>query len=173
MNATELWNKLQDLFDPDEGSLPEICLTNLSGPEVERAFGLLWSLGKNVTKGGGTFRDKQRYEDRPVESVENAAALVVQGIAEPFHVVLGGITLHGATIPDLGMLVCADGIYFDYRKGGAWGPAELNALFACFCRIQAIVPGLQVALWDMFPAEPQRLFREVWQEYLREASARL
>jgi hypothetical protein len=43
--------------------------------------------------------------DCPLDSVPNAAALVVSGDAEPFHFVLRDIDMSGVRLPDLGVWV--------------------------------------------------------------------
>jgi hypothetical protein len=88
-SAKALWNDLHDLFEPDDGSLPEIRVNFVEFGSVASGFALLRKLAvRDVTVGGSNFWSKVHGEERPVNSVPNAAALVVSGEAEAFHVVL-------------------------------------------------------------------------------------
>ena len=97
MIPSQLWDNLHELFDTDDGSFPEIWLTNLTGPQVEAIYSFFRSHGKDVTAGRTMFWDNQLEQDRLIESVENAAALVVQGIANPIYMVMGGLVFNGTS----------------------------------------------------------------------------
>jgi hypothetical protein len=170
MNSSQLWYELHDLFDTDDGSLPEIWLTHLTGSEVASIYLFLLSRGKDVPLYRTTFWDKQLQQARALDSVQNAAMLVVQGRAEPFHLLIGGLTLHEIIIPDLGIFVWDDSLYIDYRMGSEWGPAELGALFECLYHINKIAPEMQVVLEDGVIEQVQKRFRQVWQHYLHAAA---
>jgi hypothetical protein len=148
MTAAELWDQLHDLFDTNDGSLPDIEINNLSGKEVADVYVYLRSRSR--------LSSKQQYfwsvtEDKSVSvnSVVNAAELVVTGEASVFHIVVQGLTFGGATIPDLGIFIFTDSIGLDYRMGPEWGAAELNALFLCFCEILKIAPSAEITLPPM------------------------
>ena len=81
------------------------------------AFAQLRSRGKDVTHQGPKFWSVTHSKDCPLESVPNAAALVVLGEAEPIHFVLRDIDVGGVRLPDLGVFVFADQIALDYRMG--------------------------------------------------------
>jgi hypothetical protein len=145
MTAAELWDQLHDLFDTDDGSLPDIEINNLSGEEVVNIYAYLRAQSE-LTSNEQYFWSKTENKDVQVDSVANAALLVVSGEAEAFHIVVRGLAFGGAGIPDLGIFVFEDSISLDYRMGPEWGPAELNALFLCFCKILKIAPLAQVIL---------------------------
>lgn len=46
---------------------------------------------------------------------------MAEGLADPFHVVLGGIRGTNQVIPDLGVFVLTDGLVLSYRMGPEWG----------------------------------------------------
>ena len=72
--------------------------------------------------------------EQALDSVSNAAALVVAGDAHPFVVVLGGIQAHDTTIPDLGVFVFPDQLTLFYRMGPDWDLCELGGIVPDFWR---------------------------------------
>ena len=147
MNKTYLWNELHDLFDTDDGSLPEIEIANLNAPQIGAIYSYLLSSGKDVTLGGGMFWDRDLDRDRYINEVENAALLVTKNIADPFHILVGGIEHDETIIPDLGVFIWDDSITLDYRMGSEWGPAELEALFYHLSRIKKIAPEMEISIY--------------------------
>ena len=105
----ELWDQLHDLFDTDDGSLPDIEINNLGGKEVTDVYAYLRSHSE-LTSDEQYFWSITENKDVPVKSVANAAQLVIRGEAEVFHVVVKGLFFGGAIIPDLGIFVFKDAI---------------------------------------------------------------
>lgn len=165
MNQSKIWNELHALFDTDDGSLPEIELTNLCSLHVGDIYLFLVSRGKDITSGGAHFWDNRLKQERAIDSVGNAATLVVQGIAEPFHIVISSLTVNGVNIPDLGIFVFQDSISLDYRMGIAWGPAELTAFLELLSQIKELAPDMQVSLQEGKSNELQERFLQIWQQY--------
>ena len=62
---------------------------------------------------------------------ENPALKLIEGEAEPFHVVFGGIkSSSGKVVPDLGVFVMAsDYISLDYKMGKQWNTEAVIGLF--------------------------------------------
>jgi hypothetical protein len=79
-----LWNDLHDLFDTDDGSLPEIWITNLSADGISTIYDMIRTVAKTLP-GQPTFWDKRRDQASLLASVPNAARLVAENLAEPFH----------------------------------------------------------------------------------------
>src|SRR5262245_26156890 len=106
MNATPwLWGELHDLFDTDDGSLPEIRVDYSAPNATVAGYALLRERAAQIVTENPHFWSKTRDAECPLDSVSNAAALVVSGEAEAFHVVFGGIESRGMNIPDLGVFV--------------------------------------------------------------------
>ena len=93
------------------------------------ALAALRGHGQDVTDRGSTFWSVTDLKDCPLNSVPNAAALVVSREAKPFHFVLGNVDMSGVRLPDLGVFVFDDQIAIDYRMGEEWRSTELRALF--------------------------------------------
>ena len=77
-------------------------------------YALLRSRAAEMATANPSFWSITDDAERLVDSVPNAAALVVSGDAESFHVVLRGIRSGGVTIPDLGVFVFPDQLALDY-----------------------------------------------------------
>lgn len=117
-----------DLFAADDGGLPEICLHGLSGPEVEDIYQILRQKTRFLV-GSPVFRHRLERCDKPLDSVPNAARLVVQGEADPFHFLCRGITVDDVLLPDLGVFVLDNAVALDYERGPAWEAPQVAGLF--------------------------------------------
>lgn len=118
--------QLRDLFENDDGSLPEIELTNLGPATIPRIFEMLWRRSHEATAGGASYCDRGDGRDKPIASAEdaaNAAVLVCSQKAESIHVVLGRLECAGSVIPDLGVFV-----HRCLRPPGGAGPRLPNGL---------------------------------------------
>lgn len=154
---------MHDLFDTDDGSLPEIRIDFASNSSTVAGYGILARRGA-IAGDNPSFWSIAHQAERPLESVENAAALVVAGEAESFHVVFRGIRAEGAVIPDLGVFVFPDQLALDYRMGSEWGPPELGALFLLVSELVALEPGASVSLWHD-GAEGEARFLRIWDHW--------
>jgi hypothetical protein len=162
-----LWNSLHDLFDTDDGSLPDIYLLNLSDSGVASIWTHLLRSASGLA-GGATFWHRSNEEDVHVDAVSNAAELVVKGEAESFHVLLRGISSGGIVLPDLGVFVFPDAIYLDYRMGPEWGPPELNGLFELLHRLRSFDANALVTLPPEYDPEVQKRFARAFVEYVND-----
>ena len=139
----QLWEQLHNLFDTNDGSLPDIELNNLTTDQVENIY-LYLRLSSKLISHSSYFWSFITDEEILVDSVENAASLVVNDEAECFHILIGGLCFGGTSIPDLGVFVSRDSICLDYRMGQEWGSTELGALFILFSRIREIAPLVEI-----------------------------
>lgn len=148
MTAAELWDQLHDLFDTNDGSLPDIEINNLSGSEVVAICAYLQSQFE-LTSNQQYLWSKNKDKDVPFDSAENAVYLVATGEAEQMHLAMRGLISDATTIPNIGIFAYKDSIGLYYRMGPEWGLVELNALFLCFCEIQKIAPSAEITLPPM------------------------
>lgn len=169
MEAEELWKELHDLFDSDDGSLPEIWITNLSQVGVVAGFHYLQHACHSIAD-NTVFWSIEEQQDKPIDSVPNAAALVVAGHAEPFHFLCGGLTYGGEAIPNLGVCVFDDQIKLDYRMGEEWNGAKLEALFGILKELKRIDPGAKVTIEDYALAKVRKQFETTWERFLQTAT---
>lgn len=140
-----LWEQLHEYFDTYDGGLEDIEVNTLSGDEVANIYAYL-RLHSKIVSGDFFFWSEAVQKDLPIDSVENAARLVVDGEASAFHIAVSGLSYSGAVVPDLGIFVFDDSIELDYRPGPEWGPAELEALFACLHKVQRLAPSAIITL---------------------------
>jgi hypothetical protein len=164
----ELWNKLHDLFDSDDGGLPDIEILNLSEQGVKDIWVYLRQSAAGLA-GDPWLWHNEMDQSIPVESVPNAAELVVSGEAAGFHVVLEGICFKGAVVPDLGVFVFPSAICLDYRMGPEWTSAKLEALFELLHQLQRIDSGAVITLPDVCTAEARKRFAMALAEYRENA----
>ena len=138
---------LLEYFEVDDGSLPEITVTFPSPAHVVRAFAHLFACGAaNVTADGGLLWLTASESEAPFGGADDAA-LVTSGAAEPFHVVLAGVTCSGASIPDLGVFVDPDRLTLDYQMGSAWGEPEIQALLGLLRQLRELDGVVTVPWW--------------------------
>jgi hypothetical protein len=164
--AMEIWNELRDLFDTDDGSLPEIRIDYANPTAAVSGYALLRKRAARVVSENAYFWSKTNNVECPLDSVPNAAALVVSGEAEPFHVVFGGIQSGGVTIPDLGVFVFQDQLALDYRMGPAWGPKQLGALFELLGELTAFDPHASLSLEEGVRPDVASRFQSAWQRWV-------
>ncbi|MBO6518563.1 MAG: hypothetical protein JJ900_16840 [Rhodospirillales bacterium] len=165
-----LWTDLRALFEEDDGTLPEIRITYVKRDAVVAGYAMLREVPGTAINDGAGFWCKLRHEERPLDSVPNAAALVVAGDAEPFHVVLRGMQLEGTTMPDLGVYVFPGQLALDYRKGTGWNAEVLGALFLLLADLSALDEAASLGLDDHAPAEDEQKFQRAWIMFQSERS---
>jgi hypothetical protein len=170
-DASWLWRDLRDLFEIDDGSLPEIRVVYADRRAPVAGFGHLRKRAARVVTHNPSFWSNERNEDVALETVPDAAALVVSGSAEPFHVVLGGIESSGVVLPDLGVFVFSDALYLDYRMGPAWSEAEVRALFELLAELMAFDSQSSLSLEEGVVPEVAERFVAVWTRWRAEHAA--
>ena len=139
--------KLSQYFLNDDGSLPEVEIAFQAESSVATAFELLYVLGaKNVTASGGYVWIRAAQVEKPFSG--SADALLVAGrLADPFHVVLGGIRGTDQVIPDLGIFVSTDGLVLDYRMGPEWGQAEIESFLELLRKLHSLGGTISAPWW--------------------------
>jgi hypothetical protein len=161
-----LWRELHDFFDIDDGSLPEVRVDYSDQSATATAYALLRARAIRVGSADSGFWSNTLGMDVSLDSVPNAAALVVSGDAAPFHTVLRGIESADAVIPDLGVFVFPDQLALDYRMGPGWGPRELAGLFAILAQLVALDLKSTISLERGASAEATARFQRVWVQWM-------
>jgi hypothetical protein len=166
MEAEQLWEELHYLFDTDDGSLPEISIMNLSKDGVVAIFSYLQCNCHNIAN-NASFWSIEDQQDKPIDSVPNAAALVVQRRAEPFHFVCEGLAYMGQVIPDIGVFVFDDQINLDYQMGQEWNATKLKALFGILKDLKRIEAGAKVSIEHYALPKVRKHFETTWERFLQ------
>jgi len=124
-------NAVVNILKNNDGSLPDINF-DFSGARVAAdAYGLVQARATALTSTSSYFWSKKLKAEIPISFGQNPALDFLNGEAEAFHVVFGGLTSEsGALIPDLGFFVLgADFVALDYRMGPGWNSAAVEGLF--------------------------------------------
>jgi len=121
---------IRDLFDGDDGSLPEIELSFGESDAVSKAYETLRSCASGLAGETAGYWSIPDSKDVAFSIEDNPAPLVTAKLAQPFHVVLEGVrSLSGENVPDLGVFVFPDRIAIDYRMGPEWAISAVVGLF--------------------------------------------
>jgi hypothetical protein len=164
----KVWKKLRFLFDTDDGSLPEVRVTELSSGGLAAVVDFIRS--RAAVNADTPFWHRALDREERLDAYSNAATLVAQGQADPFHFLASRLSFHGVVLPDLGVFVFPDEVALDYRMGNEWGEPQVLALFELLRRLAALDTGARVRLDRHVSARVERLFLDAWSEYCREAT---
>ncbi len=138
---------LTQYFSTDDGSLPEIKVAYREAASAVEAFALLYERGaRDVTVDGGHLWMRATRSEKSFSGPADAL-LMAEGLADPFHVVLGGIRGTDQVIPDLGAFVSTDGLVLDYRMGPEWGQAEIESFLEVLRKLHGLGGTISVAWW--------------------------
>jgi hypothetical protein len=158
----DAWDRLRWLFDTDDGGLYDIRLSGLEEAGLVKAFEFIQS---HATIGpDALFWHIGLQQDQRVSEYRDAARLVAQGLAEPFHVLATGIEFAGVVLPDLGAYVWPDEVTLDYRMGPQWAEPQLLALFELLHQLNAVAGG-RVGLGRHVLPHVDAQFVSEWQAY--------
>ena len=160
-----LWDALHDLFDRDGGSLAEIHIRYSRSESTATGYAFIRSLSRGYSPEGGYFFSINQNRECPVDSVPNAARLVIEGGAQPFHTMMHGVQIRGTTVPDLGVFVTPDELALDYRMGAPWGPAEVEALFRLLGKLTVLDKRAELYLEVGATPEMMDRFDNAWAKW--------
>jgi hypothetical protein len=160
-----IWKKLRFLFDTDDGSLPEVRVTELTSEGVAAVFDFIRS--RAAVKADTLFWHRALNREERLDAHPDAATLVAEGQADAFHFLASGLSFHGVVLPDLGVFVCPDEVALDYRMGKEWGEPQMLALFELLRQLAALDPGARVRYDRHVLPKVEKLFLEAWSEYCR------
>lgn len=125
------FDRVRKILDTNDGSLPDINFDFGQERVAGNAYALVQQRATHLTTENPYYWSKNRSEESPIRFGENPAIAFLEGDAEVFHVVFGGLrSKGGAPIPDLGFFVLDLGfIALDYRMGSEWDAPAITGLF--------------------------------------------
>ena len=168
----DLWPRLNDLFDTDDGSLPDIFVENLSSDQVIQIYRWVRSQCEIYCDAGDpTLWHCELECDVPIKSLDNPAQLVISGRVENFRHGLTCFSFSGVVLPQLTVAVSPNEIAFDYRMGSEWGPSQVAALFDFLWAIQEMAPDAKIFHVHEGGSEASPSFANAWRDFKREKSA--
>lgn len=120
-----------EIFNTDDGSLPDINLDFGNSQVAADAYALIQSRASRLVSSGAYYWSKSTQKECPISFGDNPATQLLLGEAEPFHVVFGGLSSStGVAIPDLGVFALEPGfIALDYRMGLGLTEGAITGLF--------------------------------------------
>jgi len=164
-----LWQSVRRCFEENDGSLPTIELKNLSPPELGSRYAAILDSGS--VPADATFWDNIDETERRLKDVDNAASLVANRQAAPFHFTIDDVRANDAAIPTLGIHVFQDMLAVDYRMGPEWSP---DGVFAFFLWLEALLERTQsgelAPSTSEGPLEPEA-FLSAWKLFQRRGSS--
>lgn len=116
---------VHDLFEQDEGSLPEVQMDGVSPEEAQAMFDALLRIAAPL-RSDQTVWDDERDEDLPIGEYAQPGRLAAEGRLSTMHCVLRGLEWRGRELPDLGVSIWPGTLALDYRPGPQWSPVVVS-----------------------------------------------
>jgi len=129
-----------EILEVDDGSLPDINF-DFNGEEcVSNAYQYIQGLSSALVGSNSYYWSKSKQAEVPILFGENPALKYMEGEAEAFHVLFGGIKSNsGKRVPDLGVFVLSsDYITLDYKMGKFWNAEAVVGLFEIMATFESL-----------------------------------
>jgi hypothetical protein len=144
-DAAALWAELHDLFDEDDGSLPEVRLLGTPPGAVQRIVDDLLARAEPLG-GDETAWHNGLNADIPLTAYSDLGSLVEVGTVPFFIVFLEGVEWHGLRLPDLGLFAEQCDVGLNYRMGDEWSAPVLAAFAGLLKHLRTLAPGASLTL---------------------------
>ena len=132
-----MWTKLRHLFEHDDGSLPDIYISNISESEMKLIYAYILSISKVPV--GPTLWSLTENRDIKISDISDPLQYFLDDKCSPFRHGLDNLNIENVFLPYLTISVDGkDEISFDYRMGKEWSELEFNALIQMLCKIKNI-----------------------------------
>ena len=123
-----LWEDVKVCFDTDDGSLPGVEISNLSPSGVSAVYNMLRRRSRPVGD-PPKFWSRRLCGFVPVDSIADAAGLVVAGEAVALQHNIEGVVAGGVELPILDVRVWPEAVGLAYWMGREWGLAQIAGFF--------------------------------------------
>lgn len=125
------FDKVREILHTNDGSLPDINFDFGQKPVAGDAYAMIQRRANHLAMENPYYWSKNRSEESPIRFGDNPAIAFLEGDAEVFHVIFGGLRSNGgAPVPDLGFFVLDQSfIALDYRMGPEWDAPAILGLF--------------------------------------------
>jgi len=169
---SDLWPRLHEFFDTDDGSLPAISVEDITDDQVRGIYQWVRSQCDIYCDDGvTTLWDRVAECNVAITTLQDPAQLMLDGQVEPFRHGLTRFSISDIQVPHLTIAVSPHSIEFDYRMGSDWGPPQLEALFVFLWAIQQIAPNAGKSHVHEGSSECSSTFTKVWNKFARGKSA--
>ena len=163
---SQLWQHVRELFEGDDGSLPDIFVENLSEIEIITVYE--WVMSRCSVFGNPMAWSITDKKDIAIKDIHRPAQAFVEGEIEMFRHGLADLSYDGRKLPELTICVELEGISFDYRKGAAWNAHTVQALFSMLADIKQIAPSATITQAEEgCTNEPSQAFSAALQSFTR------
>ena len=145
---------------------------NFANPDVvASAYSWLRDKATGLVDENTFVWSKRESREIPVDSVPNAAELVVRGEGDAFCVWLRGIVSAGVALPDLGFFVFPEQIEVNWQGGSEWGEAEVEAFFTLLSELASRDTQATLVMPEGAVDEYAQSFMRAWSRFLGEHAA--
>ena len=134
------FDKVREILHANDGSLPDINFDFGQERVAGDAYALIQRRATHLATENPYYWSKNKNEEAPIRFGENPAIALLEGDAEGFHVIFGGLRSNdGAPVPDLGFFVLDPGIIaLDYRMGPEWDDPAIIGLFEIMLDLKSL-----------------------------------
>jgi hypothetical protein len=147
MSSMPPWLQIADLFDVDDGSLPDVFVDNLSPEQLEQIY--IWVMSQCVVVGDPSAWHVTQEKDIPLRAISAPARAFTNGEIETFRHGLGGLAIGGCELPLLTVsLETPRCMSFDYRSGSEWNERTINAFLQFVLGIREQAPNARISHTD-------------------------
>ncbi|WP_411825560.1 hypothetical protein [Luteolibacter sp. AS25] len=137
------WQISKFNFTDDDGSLPSIDLSNLSGDGLRSIATHFFNSGMIATP-DATIYDNISERNLSLSEVADPVGLVISGRVSTFHCCFACLSWRNVELPTLGLFVSPDGVDIDYRMGSEWSPDSVDAFFRLISHFISLEPDVVV-----------------------------
>jgi hypothetical protein len=132
-------NVLQ-ILSKNDGSLPDIEFDFGIEKCVATAYQVIQNQSSYINSLKPYYWSRSREIEMPIIFGQNPAEILLNGDAEPFHLVFGGIiSPSGKSVPDLGVFVLGETVIsLDYRMGEYWNKESVEGLFELMMSMKSL-----------------------------------
>lgn len=136
------WQQIFDLFDVDDGSLPDVFVDDLTREQIVDVYD--WIMCHCSGPGCRTAWSISKQVDVPVADLPSPALAYVDGEVESFRHLLTDLSIGGVPLQDMTVCLEGSGLSVDYRKGPQWTQTTINALLELLTHIQQRAPAARI-----------------------------
>jgi hypothetical protein len=145
-DCMNIWTEVKHLFEENDGSLPDIFISNLTDQELIAAYE--WLSSQCEASDQTTVWSKEKNQDISLSEIPFPARAFCEGQIESFHHPLLGLSMNGVTLPQLCICLFPNELVIDYCMGADWNEEKVLALFTLLKHLQQIAPKAQISQAD-------------------------
>lgn len=165
------WNELEEIFNTDDGSLPDIELNNLSSQEVIAGYEIVRNCAEKISSKNPSYWSISAGKEIEIQFDQNPVQHVIDQEAEPIHLCFAGIrSPSGKAVPELGIFVFTDSLVLDYRMGQEWNAEAIEGLFEIIKGIASISHNMELVHKSNTNDFDGNILTRAWREYSKRTS---